>query len=142
MEIPAGALVVAFIFSHSRVPVLFVCWVDAGSGMPTRSAQLFGWRKLRNALRNSIYCFVTMPSLPNARPHTPLSCRESTDSVSVTCTAPVNIAVVKYWGKRDEKLILPVNSSLSGTLHQVQYRSAARRYFLQLSVLFLFFHRI
>ncbi|KJE94983.1 diphosphomevalonate decarboxylase [Capsaspora owczarzaki ATCC 30864] len=41
-------------------------------------------------------------------------------SHAVTCTAPVNIAVIKYWGKRDEELILPINSSLSGTLSQDQ----------------------
>ncbi|GAA5909213.1 diphosphomevalonate decarboxylase MVD1 [Sporobolomyces salmoneus] len=40
-----------------------------------------------------------------------------------TCTAPVNIAVVKYWGKRDTSLILPTNSSLSVTLSQDDLRS-------------------
>lgn len=39
-------------------------------------------------------------------------------TVTVTATAPVNIAVIKYWGKRDEELILPINSSLSCTIDQ------------------------
>ncbi|XP_070764637.1 diphosphomevalonate decarboxylase [Enoplosus armatus] len=41
----------------------------------------------------------------------------------VTCAAPVNIAVIKYWGKRNEELILPINSSLSVTLHQDQLKT-------------------
>ncbi|RMZ76216.1 hypothetical protein DV738_g5032, partial [Chaetothyriales sp. CBS 135597] len=38
-------------------------------------------------------------------------------------TAPVNIAVIKYWGKRDTKLNLPTNSSLSVTLSQKTLRT-------------------
>ena len=42
---------------------------------------------------------------------------------AVTCTSPTNIAVVKYWGKRDLKLNLPINSSVSVTLDQSDLRT-------------------
>ncbi|KAF3907283.1 hypothetical protein ABW20_dc0110067 [Dactylellina cionopaga] len=40
-----------------------------------------------------------------------------------TATAPVNIAVIKYWGKTSTKLNTPTNSSLSVTLSQDDLRT-------------------
>jgi len=37
-------------------------------------------------------------------------------TLKATAKAHTNIALIKYWGKRDESLILPMNSSLSVTL--------------------------
>lgn len=46
----------------------------------------------------------------------------------VTCTAPTNIATIKYWGKKvspdlDPELNLPINSSVSVTLNKKQLRT-------------------
>lgn len=40
------------------------------------------------------------------------------ERLSITCTAPTNIAVIKYWGKDSVALNTPINSSVSVTLHQ------------------------
>jgi diphosphomevalonate decarboxylase len=37
--------------------------------------------------------------------------------------AQQNIAVIKYWGKRDSKLNLPINSSVSVTINQADLRT-------------------
>ena len=42
---------------------------------------------------------------------------------SASTTAPVNIATLKYWGKRDKVLNLPTNSSISVTLSQEDLRT-------------------
>lgn len=46
------------------------------------------------------------------------SSSSSAQSRAVTCSAPSNIAVIKYWGKRDAELNLPLNSSVSLTFDQ------------------------
>ncbi|CAH2353188.1 diphosphomevalonate decarboxylase [[Candida] railenensis] len=42
---------------------------------------------------------------------------------TASTTAPVNIATLKYWGKRDKTLNLPTNSSISVTLSQKDLRT-------------------
>ena len=39
-----------------------------------------------------------------------------TEQIQVTCECAPNIALIKYWGKTDQDLILPLNGSLSVTL--------------------------
>ncbi|MFH0713567.1 MAG: diphosphomevalonate decarboxylase [Candidatus Micrarchaeota archaeon] len=42
----------------------------------------------------------------------------------ITFEATPNIAVIKYWGKRDDVLILPTNSSISMTLDSLKTRTS------------------
>eukprot|EP00347_Sterkiella_histriomuscorum_P012547 403368153 len=39
-------------------------------------------------------------------------------ALEIHATSPINIALVKYWGKLDEEYIIPLNSSLSITVDQ------------------------
>ena len=43
--------------------------------------------------------------------------------VRATVSSPTNIAVIKYWGKRDAKQNVPINSSVSLTLNQRDLRT-------------------
>lgn len=42
----------------------------------------------------------------------------SEQALEVYATSPINIALVKYWGKLDEEYIIPLNPSLSITIDQ------------------------
>ena len=41
-----------------------------------------------------------------------------TNSKKITAKANTNIALIKYWGKKDESLFIPTNDSLSLTLDE------------------------
>ena len=47
----------------------------------------------------------------------------SETTVRATVSSPTNIAVIKYWGKRDAKQNVPINSSVSLTLNQRDLRT-------------------
>ena len=44
-------------------------------------------------------------------------------SLYIHAVSPINIALVKYWGKLDEEYIIPTNSSLSMTVNSDDLRS-------------------
>jgi len=44
-------------------------------------------------------------------------------TLEAEAVAPSNIAIVKYWGKRNEELNLPLNSSLSISLSGLEVRT-------------------
>lgn len=45
-----------------------------------------------------------------------IDCKNQSGKIQGKAFAPINIALIKYWGKRDEELHLPYNSSLSYSL--------------------------
>uniref|UniRef100_A0A8R1DN98 Diphosphomevalonate decarboxylase n=1 Tax=Caenorhabditis japonica TaxID=281687 RepID=A0A8R1DN98_CAEJA len=47
-------------------------------------------------------------------------------TLEATVRVPMNIALVKYWGKRDEQLIIPLNDSISLTVDRLRAETTVR----------------
>jgi diphosphomevalonate decarboxylase len=44
----------------------------------------------------------------------------------IKVVAPINIALVKYWGKRNDELMLPLNDSISVTIDALYAETCVR----------------
>ena len=54
-----------------------------------------------------------------------------------TAEGSPNIAFIKYWGKRDDALVLPCNSSLSMTFSHDAFRTVTSVLFSKISMVIL-----
>jgi hypothetical protein len=80
----------------------------------------------RTPLRTSIHGFSreTLVRQPLFLSHCP-RCM-SQHAHSVTAVAPINIALIKYWGKADEAEMQPYNDSLSMTISSPKLLTSTR----------------
>jgi len=51
------------------------------------------------------------------------------NNFKITARAPINIALIKYWGKEDENLIIPLNNSISLTLDMNNFYTETSAFF-------------
>lgn len=64
-----------------------------------------------------------MESSPPAKYYTPSSSPNSFASLYLKAISPINIALVKYWGKLEPTKIIPMNSNISLTIDMAALRS-------------------
>ena len=62
------------------------------------------------------YKYYTLNQYQDGVDSSKLSQAEKIKSLYIKARSPINIALVKYWGKIEDNLIIPTNSSLSMTI--------------------------